>query len=75
MSRIAYRDERQDPDPAFSDVPGLYLGVVTALGWKIDLWGWDAVRPPVQQQRHRELAAALGHADRDLVLRLKDALW
>ncbi|HET7723802.1 MAG TPA: hypothetical protein VFK68_04120 [Propionibacteriaceae bacterium] len=75
VSRIAYRDEHLEPDPAFPDVPGLYLGVVTTSGWKIDLWGWDAIRHPVQQQRHHELAASLAGVDRDLVLRLKDALW
>ncbi|HSN12383.1 MAG TPA: hypothetical protein VLS51_09770 [Propionibacteriaceae bacterium] len=75
VSRIAYRDEHLEPDPAFPDVPGLYLGVMTAGGWKVDLWGWDAVRHPAQQERHRALASSLAHADRDLVLRLKDALW
>lgn len=75
VSRIAYRDEHLEPDPLFPDVPGLYLGVETAGGWKIDLWGWDAVRHPAQQERHRALATSLAHADRDLVLRLKDALW
>jgi hypothetical protein len=47
--------------------------VSTAGGWKIDLWGWDSERYEVQRRRHRELAAALEHADRDLVLRVKDA--
>ncbi|MBI4901157.1 MAG: hypothetical protein HY829_11860 [Actinobacteria bacterium] len=75
VSRIAFRDEHLEPDPAFPDMPGLYLGVVTAPGWKMDLWGWDAVRHPAQQRRHRELAASLAGVDRDLVLRLKDALW
>jgi hypothetical protein len=75
VSRIAFRDEHLQPDPAFPDIPGLYLGIVTAPGWKVDLWGWDAARHPAQQQRHRDLAASLAHVDRDLVLSLKDALW
>lgn len=56
-------------------MPGLYLGLVTATGWKVDLWGWDSDRHSTQHQRHRDLAAALASADRDFVLRLKDALW
>lgn len=75
MTRVTYRDEHLERDPAFPDVPGLYLGLVTAGGWKIDLWGWDSVRHAAQQQRHRDLAAAMKGADRDLVLTLKDALW
>ena len=73
VSRISYRDEHLEPDPAFPSTPGLYLGVSTAGGWKIDLWGWDSERYQAQRRRHRELAAALGNADRDLVLRIKDA--
>lgn len=75
VTRITYRDEHLEPDPTFPDMPGLYLGLVTATGWKVDLWGWDAGRYPAQHQRHRDLAEALASADRDLVLRLKDALW
>lgn len=74
LTRIIYRDEHLEPDPAFPDMPGLYLGLVTSGGWKIDLWGWDSMRFAAQQQRHRALAASLKDADRDLVLRLKDAL-
>ena len=73
VSRIAYRDEHLEPDPAFPGMPGLYLGISTAGGWKIDLWGWDSSRFDAQHQGHRDLAAALKDADRDLVLSLKDA--
>jgi aspartyl/asparaginyl beta-hydroxylase (cupin superfamily) len=75
VSRVAYRDEHIEPDPAFPDAPGLYLGLVTADGWKLDVWGWDAAQYPLQQQRHAELAADLRRADRDVILRLKDACW
>lgn len=75
VSRISYRDEHLDPDPAFPATPGLYLGLITAGGWKIDLWGWDSERYSQQRLRHHELATAIARADRDLVLRLKDELW
>lgn len=75
VCRITFRDEHLQPDPAFPDAPGLYLGLVTAGGWKLDVWGWDAEQYPRQQRRHTELAAALSRADRDLVLRLKEACW
>jgi hypothetical protein len=78
VSRVTFRDEHRERDPAFPDTPGLYLGVTTAGpagGWKLDVWGWDAARHAGQRRRHAELAAMLARADRDLVLRLKDALW
>lgn len=75
VTRVLYRDEHLEPDPAFPGQPGLYLGLVTAGGWKIDLWGWAADRHPEQQRRHRELVARFAGIDRDLVLRLKNALW
>jgi hypothetical protein len=74
LSRVFFRDEHLEPDPAFPDMPGLYLGLVTTGGWKIDLWGWDAGRVADQQRRHRELAESMKRADRDLVLRVKDAV-
>lgn len=73
VSRISYRDEHLEPDPAFPDSPGLYVALVTLGGWKIDLWGWDAARYALQRQRHRDLGEVMEGADRDLVLRLKDA--
>ena len=74
VARAAYRDEHLERDPAFPDAPGLYLGLTTAGGWKLDLWGWDGPSHATQRRRHAELAAALERADRDLVLRLKDAV-
>lgn len=74
VARAAYRDEHLERDPAFPETPGLYLGLTTAGGWKLDLWGWDEPRHATQRQRHAELAAALERADRDLVLRVKDAV-
>jgi len=88
VERVAFRDEHLQRDPAFPDSPGLYLGVTTcgasgarrgadpgARGWKLDLWAWDAARYAPQHRCHAELAAKLARADRDVVLRLKAALW
>jgi hypothetical protein len=77
VARLAFRDEHLWRDPAFPDAPGLYLGV-ESLGpggalWKIDLWGWDAAGHAKQRERHSELRRALEHADRDLILRIKEA--
>lgn len=74
VARASFRDEHLEPDPAFPESPGLYLGLTTEPGWKLDLWGWDGPRHATQQQRHAELAAALERVDRDLVLRVKDAV-
>lgn len=86
VSRIAFRDEHLERDPAFPDDPGLYLGVSTGpgagatsageadLGWKLDLWGWDRERYEPQRRRHAELAAMLAQADRGLILRVKHAV-
>ncbi len=75
--RLALRDEHRWPDPAFPDAPGLYLGL-ECLGpgarlWKLDLWGWDGAHHPRQAEAHARLARSLARADRDLVLRIKEA--
>lgn len=75
--RLALRDEHRWPDPAFPEAPGLYLGL-ECLGperrlWKLDLWGWDGARHPLQAEAHARLRQELAGADRDVVLRVKDA--
>lgn len=77
LARLALRDEHRRPDPAFPDSPGLYLGL-ECVGpgdrpWTIDLWGWDGTRHALQAEAHARLARGLERADRDLVLRIKEA--
>jgi hypothetical protein len=76
LIRVSFHDEYRRPDSFYGH--GLYAGlrVLPPTGspvWKADLWGWDDVDFDEHVHRHETLAAALAHADRDLVLRIKDA--
>jgi hypothetical protein len=42
--------------------------------WKVDLWAWDDATHSRMLAAHRQLASDLAHADRDLILRIKDAV-
>jgi hypothetical protein len=76
IARLAFRDEHRLRDPAFPDAPGLFLGVETTGPhggrWTIDLWGWDGAGHAGQREQHARLRRELEHADRDLVLRVKE---
>ena len=76
LARTALHNEYALPDPAFPNTPGLYGGftfVGEARTWKLDFWGWNSVQYEERQSAHRDLAEKLETADRELILRLKDA--
>ena len=66
------------PDPKFPMTPGLYGGFTfvsreSGRKWKIDLWGWSSGRYEERRTHHLELQKNLRGADRDMILRLKEA--
>ncbi|MGH2558966.1 MAG: hypothetical protein ACRDJH_07870 [Thermomicrobiales bacterium] len=76
LIRVSFHDQYRRPDHEFPR--GLYAGLrVLPLGgtptWKVDLWGWNESSFAEKLRHHEALAAALARADRDLVLRIKDA--
>jgi hypothetical protein len=76
LVRVSFHDEYRRPDSIYGH--GLYTGlrILPPTGspvWKVDLWGWDDVDFGERLLHHEKLAAALAHADRDLVLRIEDA--
>ena len=73
---MSFHDEYRRPDSFYGH--GLYAGlrILPPSGtpiWKVDLWSWDEAAFAEKIRNHQTLAAALAHADRDLVLRIKDA--
>lgn len=75
--RISFNNEYRRPGNPYGR--GLYLGLLVlppgeAEAWKIDLWGWDEETFRGKIMEHRALSASLAEADRDLVLRIKDAV-
>lgn len=42
--------------------------------WKVDLWAWDRAGFDEKLGEHQRLARDLAHADRDLILQIKDAV-
>lgn len=75
--KVSFNDEYRRPGNSYGH--GLYLGlrVLPPDGgevWKVDLWGWDRAGWDAQMRAHRRLAAELATADRDVVLRIKDAV-
>jgi hypothetical protein len=75
--RATFNDEYRRPGSPYGR--GLYAGFVIlpaggAQAWKVDLWGWDEATLGEKMAEHRALARALAGADRDLILRIKDAV-
>ncbi len=78
LARTAVNNECALPDPAFPDTPGLYGGFTFVGGtaqrtWKLDFWGWNSSQYEARQAAHNELHEKLKNANRELILRLKDA--
>ena len=78
LARVAVHDEHVLPDPKFPDTPGLYGGFSfsnrkSGCLWKLDLWGWAGAWFEQRHTHHLELFQQLKRADRDLILRLKEA--
>ncbi len=77
LVRATFNDEYRRPGSQYGR--GLYCGMrfLPTGGermWKVDLWGWDDATHGRMLAEHRRLASDLVHADRDLVLRIKDAV-
>src|SRR4051812_44528263 len=73
LVRAVFNDEWAVPRGDYGS--GYYWGlrVRTAGGetWKIDLWGWADADFAAKLAEHAALKAALGNADRELILKLK----
>jgi hypothetical protein len=77
LVRANFNDEYRRPGNPYGC--GLYCGLkILSPGrermWKVDLWGWDDATFDRRLTDHRRLAHALAAADRDLILRIKDAV-
>ena len=77
LVRASFHDEYRRPGNPYGR--GLYAGlrIVPAGGgrvWKVDLWAWDEATYAEKMAEHRRLAEELARVDRDLVLRIKDAV-
>lgn|GEM_PF-1521538 len=75
--RVNFNDEYRRPGNRFGC--GLYFGmkILDPAGerlWKVDLWAWDTATFDQRMAEHRQLVRDLAAADRDLVLRIKDAV-
>jgi len=75
--RVNFNDEYRRPGNRFGC--GLYFGmkILDPAGerlWKVDLWAWDAATFDRKLAEHRQLVRDLAAVDRDLVLRIKDAV-
>ena len=77
MVKASFNNEYRRPGNPYGH--GLYLGLLVLLNgevpeWKIDLWAWDEAAYPQKMAEHARLAQALKRADRDLILRIKQAV-
>lgn len=77
LVRANFNDEYRRPGNPYGC--GLYCGLKVLAAdrermWKVDLWGWDAATFDQRLADHRRLAQALAAADRDVILRIKDAV-
>ncbi len=75
--RANFNDEYRRPGNPYGR--GLYCGLKILPAdkervWKVDLWAWDRATFDEKLTEHRQLARALAHADRDLILQIKDAV-
>ena len=75
--RASFNDEYRRPGTPYGE--GLYCGWKLLSPdrervWKIDLWAWDDAAFEAKMAEHQQLARSLARADRDLVLRIKDAV-
>ena len=75
--RANFNDEYRRPGSPYGR--GLYCGLqILPAGrervWKLDLWAWDEATFADKMAEHRRLAADLARVDRDLLLRIKDAV-
>jgi hypothetical protein len=77
MVKASFNNEYRRPGNPYGH--GLYLGLLVLLNgevpeWKIDLWAWNEATYPQKMAEHARLAEALKQADRDLILRIKQAV-
>lgn len=78
LAKTALHNEYILPDPNFPTTPGLYggfafVGGQTLRQWKMDFWGWNSAHYKQRLASHESLHERLKDADRELVLRLKEA--
>jgi hypothetical protein len=75
--RANFNDEYRRPGNPYGR--GLYCGLKIMPPekdrvWKVDLWAWDQAAFDEKLSEHQQLARDLAHADRDVILQIKDAV-
>ena len=77
LVRANYNNEYRRPGNPYGE--GLYLGLLILPGasrtaWKVDLWGWNSRTFERRMAEHADLAEKLSRADRELILKVKQAV-